>query len=161
MKVILFTFCLFILFKITTVQAHPLHITITNIDITGDSIKVIIRIFIDDFTLALMSENKITKTIKLTESNELINSYIKHHLILQTNKANLILKQSKSVFDDESIIIYLKTHIDSQPSELTIENSLLCNLYGDQRNMVIISYLKNEKGIMFSPIETKQTFLLN
>ena len=86
MKVLfLISLSLFLILKTGTIQAHPLHLTITNIDITNNSIKIVIRLFKDDFTLALMNENRIVENIELTNSGDLINTYINTHLKIPTN----------------------------------------------------------------------------
>ena len=155
---------IFLLLAKFNATAHPLHLSVTNIDIAGDSIKVAIRVFEDDFTAVVMAFNKVNKPVNLSdkssEVDEYIYAYIQSGFKLSTDTDKVNLKYCKKEFDDLSVWIYLEGEISSAESHLIIENALLCNWFGDQKNIVIISYSGFEKGIEFSSTDTKKTITL-
>lgn len=161
LKIVIFS--IFLFSTIYSVSAHPLHLTITNIDITNDSVKIVIRLFTDDFTNAILTENLINKPINITDkkNKELIKSYILSNFRIQINSNTVILNHSKNEFDDESILVFLEAKITTTTTKININNKLLCNLFGDQRNMVIVKYNTNEKGVMFSSTETEKIIFLD
>ncbi len=150
--------------KPINVEAHPLHLSITNIDIVGDSVKVAIKVFIDDFSAVVQAFNKVDSSINLSDNsskvNEYIMTYINQRFKLNNNANNINLNYTDKEVDDLSVWIYLEGKINLDVNSLNIENSLFCNWFGDQKNIVIISYKGNEKGLVFSSSETKKTVTL-
>jgi len=155
----------FFLFCISgEIFSHPLHLTITNIEIEKDSINVAIHLFSSDIKLAILDFNvrKIpaiqTDTTDL--SNENIDDYISAHLKIRTISGLLVLKNIRKNIDELSLWIYLNGEFSSNDTSIIIENNLLNNIYGDQRNLVIFSCNKKEEGIEFNATETKKTISL-
>jgi hypothetical protein len=144
--------------------SHPLHLTLTNIDIYNDSIKVAIRILISDFELAMDEYNNITrqKYIYNTEDEELelIKRYIDVHFKISTEDENIILILDEKQSDDAVLWIYLNGQFNVNEKTLLIENNLLRNLNSDQRNMVIVNCNHKENGYEFTSTDTKKTITL-
>ena len=126
--------------------AHPLHLTVTNIDIYNDSINVEIKIFQDDLS-SIIDIKDSTNIIKYTSNNL--------QIIIDSNIIHFYNQQL--LISDNNIIIIFKTYYNSSVNKITIINTLLSDTFGDQRNMVIINYMQQEKGIVFSNNTTQQT----
>jgi len=143
--------------------AHPLHITVTNIDIAHDSIKILIRIdgkAIDD---AVMNENTKPQLYKNVNINESINKTFKDYFLTNFKifmNDNLITKDCKFKIDGDFIETIIGSRIENLPKELTIINTLLIDNVSDIRNMVILNVNNVEQGIEFNSVETKKTITL-
>jgi len=155
-----YIFILFIFFTIRAVS-HPLHLTVTNIDISEENVTVGVRIFIDDFTSAVIKSNNLQNDFNPlsddTVTNQEIVKYIKNNFKISVNGNYVLLKYLKKKKEELAVWVYFSGKCNGSADNLTIENSLLCNLYGDQRNMVIIDRNNNEKGLEFSLTDTKKT----
>jgi len=163
-KKVKYILLLFLLVVSSKIYPHPLHLTVTNIDIKANNIKVTIRVFNDDFSSALSLFYNTSKIINLqcneTIVSDTIKSYIDYNFKIVQKECNINLNYLKCNRDELSQWIYLEGEINSMVSSLTVENNLLNNLYGDQRNLVIVSCNKNEEGFEFSNKETKKTITL-
>ncbi len=166
MRIIIFSILAVFLLVVKpgNVEAHPLHLSVTNIDIVGDSVKVAIRVFKDDFLAVVMAFNNTDKPFDFSDTNSKGNDYIKAYINkmfkLNSSTKNINLKYTKKQVDDLSVWIYLEGVLNSNDISLDIENRLFCNWFGDQNNIVIVSYAGNEKGYEFSASETKKTITL-
>jgi hypothetical protein len=118
--------------------------------------NVVVRIFKDDFTTVLSNENKTDKNISL-DNKELILSYIQKHLQIKAVSTKICFKNLTDSITNDAILIYLKEYCKQPINNLSITNTLLSDLYGDQRNMVILNYNNNERGMEFS---TNTTFMV-
>jgi hypothetical protein len=141
-------------------MSHPLHLTVTNIDIENGTINIAVRIFIDDFTTAVIKSNNLNASFNpladdLQTNNEII-KYINANFKVLIKGEPLLLKYLKKKKEELAVWIYFSGKCSSLADNFTIENSLLCNLYGDQHNMVIIDRNSIEKGLEFSLSDTKK-----
>lgn len=144
--------------------SHPLHLTLTNIDIYNDSVKVTIRISSSDFELALADYKKEFSKNNLYAKDidelDLIKGYIDSHFKLSTQKELVNLNLFKRQNDDDIVWFYLEGQFNSTEKALLIENYLLSNLNGNERNMLIVNCNNEENGYEFTSTDTKKTITL-
>jgi hypothetical protein len=73
---------------------------------------------------------------------------------------NINLNLFKKQIDDAILWIYLDGQFNVNEKTLLIENNLLRNLNGDQRNMFIVNCNHKENGYEFTSTDTKKTITL-
>ncbi len=156
-----------ILTLIFSILLHPVHLSITNIDYNNSEkcFDISIRIFIDDFEMIL--ENYYNEKINIGKENEnpdtdkYIRDYIVKNLVLEID--NQEIKNKNYLFigrkiEDITLWLYFKIKYKEKLNYVTITNSILTDLYKDQKNLLIFTYNEIPKAEEFSCKETKKTF---
>ncbi len=155
-----------ILFSINSVM-HPVHSSVTNISYNpkGKHFDITIRLYKDDFQNIILKKYNYQLYLEnntLSDSaNFYISDYIKHHLIFIVKKKgynSYMFTGWKTNF--EAIWLDFKLPFNKKPETLTLHNSLLNDLFNDQKNMVIFSFSKKEQGLIFSKNQENKSISL-
>ena len=146
-------------------HAHPVHITVVNIEpnITKAVFEVSFKIFTDDFEAAVFQKSGIhiglTQNKPHSQCSELMKDYLVHEFNLYINdKAiphNKIRFIKYSVVEDATWV-YMEFQIPWKIKNLSIYNNLLNSLYPDMTNLVIINWGNSEQGFTFTKNNTTQ-----
>ncbi|MGQ9846321.1 MAG: DUF6702 family protein [Bacteroidales bacterium] len=149
-------------------MAHPVHITITNIEPNASNtyFDVAIKIFTDDLEHGIAQQ--LNKNIGLIAKNpckdihKLFLSYINNNFKIIINNKPIEISKIKFVkysIVDDATWLYFKYKIPSKIKKITIYNNLLNHLYPDMTNLVIIKWNQQEQGLMFSKNKTEQVVI--
>lgn len=142
-----------LLLYIVKAESHPVHVSVCNIEIDGDTMTLAMKFFQDDFQLAL--EHNFGKVIDLGKADlpparGLIDNYLTTMFTLSLNKKDTIrLNYLKSEINEDAIWFYYNCEVH-QLKKLIIHNALLLDIYDDQTNLVIISYNGKQNGYRFN-----------
>lgn len=149
---------LIILFGVHAGMAHPLHLSITNIDFKGDSAFITIRLFQDDFSTAIINAYiAADSTVKEDPlEHAFAKKYIQNHFILSIDNLNLPLKFLNSHNDELSVWYYFSTKCPGDEKHIQLENTLMNEFFKDQKNMVITGSDGIEKGYEFNTVTIRQ-----
>jgi hypothetical protein len=135
--------------------AHDLHVAYADVAVEGAVLAARIRIFKDDLERALGSDLGVD-AVQLDpgpEADALVLRYLRRHLRLEREGAELvpeILQSGEDLLDREPIWWVVVQYRAAGPvEELTVRNTILLELFDDQRNVV--------KFVRF-PDETSRTF---
>jgi len=162
---------LFILFVQNTTQAvalfHPVHISVVNMDMEEDgSLIFSVKLFVDDFQEILNKKNNISlelnKAMDVEAVEPYLTAYISENLQIVSEQK---LQQKDYSFEkfelkDKEIWLYYKVKVLVK-EDLSINNSLMCDLYQDQTNLFILSYQGKDKAFRFNFKKRSNTFILN
>ncbi len=144
---------------------HPLHVSICNIELNGKENIVSVKLFKDDFALAL--KNNFQVDIPMEKADESSNSlviskYINTCFQIEVNnEKNLELKYNYSEINEDAVWFYFKCEKLPDAKKLTIRNRLMLDLWDDQTNLVIISWKGKENGYRFNKDEVEIEIDLN
>lgn len=134
---------------------HDLHLTSANAAVEGEFVLLRIRFFKDDLEAALGAHVGAT-VLALTENadvDRVFLAYLEEHLAIRVDGESLapaILAKGEDVLDREPVWWYALEYRAAAPvTRLTMRNTLLFELFDDQRNVV--------KFVHF-PEESQQTF---
>jgi hypothetical protein len=147
---------------------HPVHISFTNIDYLPEKgrFEILFKFFVDDFDLILF--NKYGKNLDLTGGRweksyiETINQYVFEHfklLVGGKDKTKSSLKFSKHEFTEESISLYYSFNVKDKNNTFEVHNTFLTDLFLDQSNLLIFTYLENQKAVKFDRFKTSEPFI--
>jgi hypothetical protein len=150
------------------VNGHPLHVSIVNMDVNVDSgsIKYSVRLFYDDFQKLINSKyntlldfNK-GKRISLKEQ-EYILDYLNSSFTISDKEQSKI----KPVFmgwkiENISIWFYFGMKFNSNTNELFVLNTLMNEIFSDQKNLMILNNNNSEHGFEFNQRNTKYQIAL-
>lgn len=149
-------------------SAHPVHITITNIEPNASNacFDVAIKIFTDDLEHGIVQQ--LNKNIGLIAKNpsddihKLFLSYINTNFKIIINNKPIEASKIKFVkytIVDDATWLYFEYKIPSKITKITIYNNLLNHLYPDMTNLVIIKWNQQEQGLTFTKNITEQALL--
>ena len=138
--------------------AHPIHVSVTNLDIDAETREIMItqKMYTDDFSLLfyhLFEKNLLPKADKDFTVSELalVNNYISAAFKLESGKILLPLQYLRKEQDEQSIWLYYKCSLPSSKIRtLMLTNAMLLDLFEDQTNLVIVTRGSNEQGLTFN-----------
>lgn len=150
--------------------AHPVHISVTNIEYIQKSrnFKASIRLFIDDFEQAIYNKYKVNlllgKENQLNKADFYINKYCKNNLQIIFNGNNnvsnkMTITSTKLNLKENTITIYYKIK-EKEPQKVSIKNTLLNDLYKDQKNLLIFTCKNTQEAIKFDFSKTYKEFTI-
>jgi len=137
---------------------HPIHLSITNITYSKKYFHIQTKIFKHDFVNAIEKFSNHTINInKLSkEDKKIIEKYLQAHLYFTDNSTKLNNYKIKEIkFDNTYIQISFEIKIIYKKGQLILHNSLLTNIFPDQKNLTIIKINNLERGITFTSKKTE------
>ncbi len=152
-------YLILILFTFSRIYFHPVHVSITNIDINSELnlTEISCQFFADDFKKIIQINEGVELMFEqgqeLTqESIDAINNYIFSVFEIKINNEEKISFDFQHNKQDEALIwLYYKGEIPVRDiKSITLVNELMLDLYEDQTNLVIISLNGEEKGYTFN-----------
>jgi len=133
---------------------HPIHVSVCNIDFRQTENTVVIKLFKDDFALALKNNFQVDILMDAADENknsEVISKYVNSCLKLEVNKNKILkLDYKTSEINEEAIWVYFRMEKINDVTSLKIKNTLMVDLWDDQTNLVIISHNEKEDGYRFN-----------
>jgi hypothetical protein len=142
---------------------HPVHVTLTSIDYLPerDSLKVFVKIYLDDFLLDLNLLKDNTFGTDFSEGNpksrDIMENYLNRKLIINVNKKLLSGKLDDfEIVGNEIKLNIVYNHV-REPEFITVKNLIMTELYKDQSNMIIVRINEFEEGIKLTSDITEQT----
>jgi hypothetical protein len=158
----------FLCTQLYEVFAHPLHVSIANIDVISDSnrINYSIRIFYDDFQRLINS--KYNTMIDFSRQNRMTTKE-QQSILDYLNSGFVIMDSLSKVFEPSflgwkienmSAWFYFGMNFNGNSKKLIIENNLMNCLFTDQKNLLILNCSGNEQGFEYNPRNTKYEIVL-
>ena len=146
-----------LIFIVLGIHAHPVHVSIINMDIDdiNNKVNLSVKLFYDDFQAVINhlynTDIDFEKTDSLEdEQRDAVLKYISTNLLLQTctgDSVNLVYSSLEK--QDNTIMLYFFGNYTKSVTEIIMRNSLMLDFFLDQKNMVIYHYEQQEEGIIF------------
>ncbi len=163
MKAILVIIILSIFNTNSILEMHPIHISVSNIDYneTDQEYEISIKLFVDDFEKVINKNYNVKlnlgKENENTNSNHLITKYIQSNFKFNIDNKNILkgikLSKKKVNLENNSIFIFYNIkHISG--NKIIIKNTLMADLYDDQKNLFIFTYKNTEEAYKFEKNKT-------
>ena len=160
-------FIILLLFGYHLASAHPVHISIVNMDVGNDSVNFSVRLFYDDFEhlinykyntfLDFRRDSRLT-----TKEQNAIQDYVNSTLFLQDDKGSVLTaKFTGWKIEGYSVWLFFSALPVKAVKNFKIENKLMLDLFDDQKNLMILNLYGKEQGIEFNKRTTMQHFSSN
>ncbi len=144
---------------------HPVHISFTTIEYFENErkFKILFKIFVDDFDLVLNGEYG--EDLKLHEGrweknySKVIGKYITEHFKLVADgkdKTKSLLKLTNHEVKEQAMWLYYDFDYKVKSEIFNIQNTLMMDLYPDQKNLLIFVFKEEQKAVQFNNKQTKQ-----
>ncbi len=169
MKVLILT-VLFSVFNFSFAETcHPVHFSVINMEYneSEEAFDISIKLFTDDLEKIIDYNNKtvlnLGKENQVKECNMLIDRYVKSNFVIVFDKKGVSkkLKQNKITVNnnDKATWIYY-TLKSKKPHKVTVRNTLLNDLYNDQKNLFIFTCKKFQEAKKFEKNDTNLQFVV-
>ncbi len=135
---------------------HPIHVSVTNLEFQSEknTISLSFKVFTDDFQLIINQLYNIQ--VDLSEKGnynlhkEKIDSYFQDHFKIIVKGKELKYTNEGMKKNDEAVWFYYNIALKKEVKTFTIKNSILLDLYPDQKNLLILKKREIEKGYQFN-----------
>ncbi|MFC2086659.1 DUF6702 family protein [Bacteroidota bacterium] len=144
-----FLFCLQIMYS------HPVHLSVTNFDFISDSGKFIfsVRLFIDDFehiiSINYGTKFEVSNNENFKQNLRFVEHYFNENLRFYSNHHQLAYKFKSFEMRENSVWFNFYSEEINKFNSVNIRNTLMFDLYPDQKNLLIIKAENFEKGYTF------------
>lgn len=137
---------------------HPIHLSYTNVEYfkSENKFKILFKIFTDDFDKIILKKYgfklEFEKKKEPKHYKKIISKYINENFKIFINNEKIsILKYDFHKFKDGEPTLYLNFTYNYKGSikSATIINTLMTDLYLDQKNLLIFNYKKIQKALKF------------
>jgi len=131
------TFCI-----TTSFCMHPIHISYTKVDIHSNELTLVIKVFPDDLKQSVNQQFKCNECSEKQQIKYLLQSC---KVLVNTKEVQVNFKKTEKQYD--AIWYYFTGKvIASNNCNISVVNKLFCNIYKDQKNLVIMSCNSKEQG---------------
>ena len=133
----------FIQVMLLSIQAHPIHVSVTEIefDRKDRALEIMMRVFIDDMELTLRNslnkpELDILNPPQGTDIDGLIGNYLKAHFSITLDNKARQASYLGHEREGEALIFFIEvSNVDSWRT-ITVHNDVIMSTYDDQSNLV-------------------------
>ncbi|MCS6821484.1 MAG: hypothetical protein NZ551_06410 [Microscillaceae bacterium] len=141
--------------------AHDFHNSIAEMhyNLKSQSFEVSLRVFTDDFENILKKENHLEylSLSKAKTHEPLIESYLKKNFIIRNAKNQaLVLSYIGKEIEGEVIWLYFEIPYKEKLKNLTLQHTILLDLFDDQTNLINIFYKNHKQTLLFTRRERVQ-----
>lgn len=157
-KTTLFFLLLFGFHSFNAFNLHPLHVSTTEIAFNSKqkSVEILCKLFADDFENALRKQNKtkidLTAPILHNEMDIIVKRYIQNHLKITINDQKKVQNYLGYEIDREFVNVYLEIEPAKPFEKINIEDTILCDFFEDQMNIVHVALFgKRKSGHLNNP----------
>lgn len=151
---------LFLLFDVSMRLLHPIHVSVSDVEITARDITWTARIYKDDLLLGMYGHD--VNMAMLDDQKKVekdILSFFSRNVQLSIDGKNVKWSLKEIQSDPEAIWIVATADVNSLTS-LTVQNRILFDVYSDQKNVVNISWDTGKKNMVFEKGREKKVITL-
>ncbi|MBE7640443.1 hypothetical protein GUB10_08870 [Salegentibacter sp. BLCTC] len=134
---------------------HEFYLSVTEIEYNRQqqSLQIITRVFIDDFQNVL--NQRYGAKLQLSEEAEEgaiagnISKYLQQKLKLRVHGEELQLNYLGKEYDADQLILYIEVENVAPFNNIEVTNSILTDLFDDQKNIVHVKVNDKTKSLLF------------
>lgn len=154
---------IWLLFLPWSSQVHEFHSSIAEAEYKkeSNSLQVSLRVFTDDFNLALKNQTgeDFNEEFQSEEAFKAIQSYlIRHFALVSTNKEVRVPEYVGSEMYIDATWLYFEIFDVENPSAYQVYNKVLISEFEDQTNVVNIIHPGKRRSLIFTNTTTSQPY---
>jgi hypothetical protein len=134
--------------------AHRSQSVVTTVIWNAETSKleVMHRIHAHDAEVGLMQATGSAENVDITvtRNQAQLMLYVEEHFSLKGPQGLITLQPLGAEFQSEAIVLYQEAKLARAPTELTIENRILCDIFDQQTNLVNVRLDKRTRTLIFA-----------
>ncbi len=131
---------------LTAFAWHKYYVSVTEISIKNQQLEIIIRTFPDDIENVLKDSYHIKTALTDKQIKVLLGDYLKSHFVIWIDNKPVYYKFIGTTTENEFLVILLQADLPESVKEIAVKNTILQDLYDEQRNIVHFFYQKDKKS---------------
>ncbi len=157
-------FYLSLFMVLTAFSPHKYYVSVTELYLNKNNIQVIIRMFPDDIENSLKDFYGLQFDLMSIQARPLVRTYIDEHFQMKINDLPVYFRLEGITQEDGFFIVLLQADKPKQINMLCVTNSVLTEMFDEQKNIVHVlsdqqkkSFIltKHEKRFCWRPAELK------
>lgn len=156
---------LIVLFQLAggRLAAHPFKASVCeiNYNVLSKRLEITLKLFTDDLEECIRERTgvllKLDTAAENPSSEKLINDYIQAGMQINLNENRVTLEFLGKEYEPGVTWCYLESKEAAFPSELSIHNSIMTEMYATQSNIVHVQAGKQRKSLLLGPGRTSGT----
>ena len=151
----------FMLNAVLSTLPHPIHISMSDVEISSEEITWTSRIYKDDLLLGLYGDNINLERLDDRQKIEKdILNYLTKNIAVNLKGKSLKWTLQSIDSDPEALWITLSANTDKEFTTITVFNRILFDIYDDQKNIVNFTWDTGKKNIIFEKGKEKKELSL-
>ena len=142
---------LFFLLWTYPLRPHPIHISVSEVEISDAHVEWTIRIFKDDLLLGLYGKN--TSMERLNDEYRIkkdVLKYLSDHIQCSSSSSKAVWQLTDVQSDPEAIWMTLSTRFTiPEDRHIDFRNTVLLKEYDDQKNITHITFKGETQSVVF------------
>jgi len=148
---------------------HPVHFSVINMEYNeqNQAFDISIKLFSDDFEKIVNKNYNVVlnlgKDNQLKNCNNYIDRYVKRNFVVVFDKKPVSkrMMQEKVIVksEEKSVWLYYKLQT-KKPHKVLVRNTLMNDLYNDQKNLFIFTIAKFQEAKKFEKNDTDLQFVI-
>jgi hypothetical protein len=136
---------------------HPLHVTVTEIELDekDNRLEIMMRIFPDDLEQTLRKKLSQPELDILAPKNattdQLLENYLKDNFKIQLDGKPQKTSYLGHEKEDDAFILYIEVSNVKKMSTIQVTNSVMTEVFDDQSNIVNVTVRGNVKSLRLTP----------
>lgn len=137
--------CLFLLSSFILTPLHPLHVSVTEIEMDHKDkrLEIMMRVFMDDLEVTLREKYKIPDldvlNPKVRTLDQMMEEYLKLHFKISLDNKAQVMKYLGHEQDGEAFIFYIEVDKVKKWKTIQIQNDIIMEIYDDQSNLIHVT----------------------
>lgn len=135
--------------------AHDFHVSIAQVEYNDQALQATLRLFTDDLENALEKECDCRLYLGSEREHPQADTYLKNYILKhfrlkspQMGNETIILGKEVEM---ELTYVYVEYEMNATPKKIEVTNSLLFELFADQRNIVNVTVQEDLESAFLSP----------
>lgn len=152
---------------LTSGTPHQFYVSLTEIKIkeaTG-KIEVSMRIFPDDLDMAIKaitgSNPQLATELEDENGDIWIAGYMEKNFSISLNGKEIDMHFIGKEPEADAIWCYLEGSFNEIPEKIVVKNSILTEIFSDQKNIVQVYYKRYNKGILLNSDKIEDFLIIN
>jgi len=134
-----------IIYLIIAPFLHPLHVSVTEIEMDEKDkrLEIMMRVFMDDLEVALRNKYKKPEMDILSPQglsvDQMMEDYLKFHFRITLDNKPVAIKYLGNEQDGDAFIFYIEVSNVKKWTTITVQNDIITETYDDQSNLVHVT----------------------
>lgn len=134
---------------------HKFYVSVTEIEYNekAESLQIISRVFTDDFEDLLKKrydKNIILGEKETADVNSYIKKYLEQKLQIEVNLKKVDINYLGKEYENDMVILYLEVSNVNDLQSIKVRNTVLMDLYEEQKNLIHVEYRKKIKSMILT-----------
>lgn len=136
---------LFVIPSILLSSLHPLHVSVTEIEMDHKDkrLEIMMRVFMDDLEVTLREHYKIPDLDILNPKgktvDQMMQEYLKPHFKISLDNRVQLIKYLGHEQEGDAFIFYIEVEKVKKWKTIQVQNDIIMEIYDDQSNLVHVT----------------------